>query len=563
MSSVALSMIVKDEYDEVLNLVAKAYTYFDEVNLVVSDKPTSESLSINTKQYGNVNVKYRPWNDKFDEARNVALDMCRTDYFFWLDADDSFDFRAIPQLVQIADENDIDAIFLPYNYMQDEQGNSITRHWRERLVRLGRGYSWRGWVHETCISDEKVVTHKVDFEVKHNATLEDAKESYKRNNKILEKAYAETNDPRYLFYLGMSAFTGKEYEKCLRLLSKYIAVGGSIEDLYRALGLISEAAYHLKDYETALEYATKSITLKPEYPMGYWLLAQYEADQDNYENALEWVRVSETKPDPNTLSVWDPTARERATLIAARSLFMLNRHNEALAELRKIPNNPDVHKIYEDFVEEADAETFVNLLPKIRKFFNSDKELWNALCHDIKYDVRIQQLRHLVNPPTSWTDKSIVIFCGQGFEEWGPHTLDKGMGGSEEAIVYLAPELAKLGYNVTVYGEAEMVQEADVPEGVEGWHRPVVWKHWKEIDTRDYFNIFVSWRAPQFLEKINAKVKLADIHDVLPEAAYIDDSDITYMVKSQYHRDLTPNIKNAKFHIVGNGIKKEQFNEVS
>ena len=148
MSTVALSMIVKDEFEQVELLVSQAFDYFDQINLVVSHKPTFNKLKKNFSD-DKVNIKYRTWNNRFDEARNVSLEMCTTDYFFWLDSDDSFDFRAIPQLVDIADENGIDAIFMPYNYMQDAQGNCITRHWRERLVRLGRGYSWRGWVHET------------------------------------------------------------------------------------------------------------------------------------------------------------------------------------------------------------------------------------------------------------------------------------------------------------------------------------------------------------------------------------------------------------------------------
>ena len=558
MSTVALSMIVKDEFAEVEVLLSQALDYFDQINVVVSDKPTYNKLKKNFPDE-KVNLKYRTWNNRFDEARNVALEMCTTDFFFWLDADDSFDFRAIPQLVDIAEANGIDAIFMPYNYMQDEQGNCITRHWRERLVRLGRGYSWRGWVHETCISDKKVVTHKVNFEVKHNATVDDAKGSYERNHVILEEAYEATGDPRYLHYLGMSYFTGKDYEKAGELLTKYLEVGGSIEDVYRTLGLLSECAYHLGKFDLALEYATKCATLKPEYPMAYWLLAQYEADQDNYLEALEWVKVSESKPDPETLSVWDPSSRERATLIAARCLFMLERYNEALQQIRKIQHLPEAQPVIEDFYEQADAEAFVNLLPKIRKFFNNDKELFEALCPAIRYDKRIKQLRNLATVPTSWTDRSIVIFCGQGYEEWGPHTLDKGMGGSEEAVVYLAPELAKLGYNVTVFGEAEMVQEPTVPEGVEGWHKPVVWQNWKELDTRDHFNIFISWRAPQYLEAINAKVKIADIHDVLPEALIKDYPDVTYFVKTNYHRDLYPKVSDDKFRVIGNGIKKEQF----
>ena len=123
------------------------------------------------------------------------------------------------------------------------------------------------------------------------------------------------------------------------------------------------------------------------------------------------------------------------------------------------------------------------------------------------------------------------------------------MGGSEEAIVYLAPELAKLGYNVTVYGE---VDERMTVDGVR-------WLPWKQIDMRDHFNIFISWRAPQYLEAINAKVKLADIHDVLPEALIKDYPDVTYLVKTKYHRDLYPKLADDKFAIIGNGIKKEQF----
>lgn len=546
MATVSLQLIVKDEFSEVFDMLQKASPYFDQINLTVSDKTTANKLKKCTWACKDFNVQYRTWTDRFDEARNANYAMSTTDYTFWLDADDEFDFSAIPQLVDIAEKNDIDAIFLPYNYAQDEEGNCITRHWRERLVKNGKGFEWRGWVHETYISDEKYVSHKVDAEVKHNTSPDKFQESFTRNLEILEKAYAATEDPRYLHYLGMSYFTNKDYQKAAETLSAYLEVGGSVEDTYRALGLISESAYQLKQHEVALEYATKCAVLKPEYPMAYWLLAQYEADQNNWKEALEWVRVSETKPDPETLSVWDPTARERAALIGAQADFMLGNYTEALAWLKKIPRNKNAQELYPDFLKEATAEKFVNLLPKMREFFTSDEALWNALCHDLKFDTRLKQLRNIATKPKKWSDKSIVIFCGQGYEEWGPHTLDKGMGGSEEAVVYLSEELYKLGWNVTVYGEHDS-----------GMSSPITWRPWKEIDTRDEFNIFVSWRTPQYLEKVKAKVKLADIHDVMPEGLMKNYDDVTYMLKSQYHKDLYPELKNYK--IIGNGIRKGQF----
>jgi len=554
-STVALSMIVKDEFENVEVLLSQAQDYFDQICVVVSDKPTCNKLKKNFPEF---DIKWREWNNRFDEARNASLDMVKTDFFFWLDADDSFDFRAIPQLVDIADENDIDAIFMPYNYAQDAQGNCVTRHWRERLIRLGKGYSWRGWVHETCITDQKKVEHKVDFEIKHNNVAASQKEraSYARNHAILEEAYAATKDPRYAHYLGMSYFTAEQYERAAELLSEHVEQSGNIEDTYRGLGLLSECAYHLGNFDMALEYATKCATLKPEYPMAYWLLAQYEADQDNFNEALEWVKVSETKPDPETLSVYDPTARSRAVLIAARSLFMLGRYNEALAQIRRIENMPEVQDVLEDFYEQADAETFVNLLPRIRKFFHNDESLYEALCDAMRYDERLRPLRYKVKKPVKWGDKSIVIFCGQGYEEWGPHTLDKGMGGSEEAVIYLSRELSKLGYEVTVYGEVphRVWDTTEEPKDYNVHYLP-----WKEIDMRDEFNIFVSWRAPQYIEKVNAKVKLVDVHDVLPKEIVKNFPDVTYMVKSQYHSDLLPEEVDRK--VVGNGIVKNQFKD--
>lgn len=558
MSTVALNMIVKDEFTEVNTILSIAYTAFDELNIVVSDKTTANKLTKEFAKFPKAHIKYRKWTDRFDEARNVALEMTTTDYMFWIDADDSFDFGHIEELVEVADANSIDAIFLPYNYAQDEDGNCTTRHWRERLIKMGRGFTWRGWVHETCLSDEPYSSHKVDVEVVHRTDADHDINSIQRNHEILTKAYEAEKDPRYLHYLGMSYFTFGDYQKCIELLNEYLQVGGSVEDSYRALSVISECAYYLKQPDIALEYASKAMVLRPAYPMAYYLLAQYEADQENWEEALEWCRTALSKPDPKTLSVYDPSARERCILTAAQAEFMQANYNRALAYLRKIPKNRTALSLFEDFQEEADAESFVTLLPKLRKFFRDDHDLWRALCRDMKYDTRLKALRNNVNRPKTWKDDSIVIFCGQGFEEWGPHTLDKGMGGSEEAVIYLSRELAKLGYKVTVYGE--------VTEPRADYYRKdsmdnVGYLPWKEIDTRDNFNIFVSWRSPQYLETIKAKVKLADIHDVLPTAMMKNYPDVTYLVKSNYHRGLAPDVEDKNIRVIGNGIKKDQFYE--
>lgn len=568
MSTVALSMIVKDEFKEVAQIVSDAINYVDEVNIIVSNKKTAVSLIEATSPFKSVNIKYRKWNNRFDEARNASLAMCTTDFVFWLDADDSFDFSAIEQLVNTAEDEKLDAIFLPYNYMYDDHGNLIARHWRERLVRLGRGYTWRGWVHETLISEENPKTGQIELPVIHNNVYneEDMSAKLQRNHDILEAGFLETEDPRYLHYLGMSYFSKGEYKTSIKLLNKYLEVGGSIDDLYRALSTISESAWRLENFDEAMEYATKCITLKPEDPQGYWMLAQYESSNENWDKALRWVRMSELCPDPNSLAVWDPTGRIRATFVAARSLFMMNKYIEAFNELKLIRDSEEAKIVWEDFEYEAEKEKFVTMLPALRKFFDSDRAIYHSLSDDLKYDSRLRSLRFSVTDPKAWDKDSIVIFCGQGYEEWGPHTLDKGMGGSEEAVVYLSRELSKLGYNVTVYGEVDSITY-DTAYKVNGpslsskvgdlYEYYVTYLPWKEIDTRDSFDIFVSWRQPLYIAPIKARVKLVDVHDVLPKNLFKNFPDVTYMVKSQYHSDLLP--KDVKRIVIGNGIEKEQF----
>src|SRR4051812_29335940 len=106
MATVALQMIVKDEYDQVIDLISKnpggAWPWFDQINLTVSDKPTANKLK-KELTHPRYNIKWRQWTDDFSAARNDNFAMATTDYVFWLDADDEFDFTKIPKLVELAE----------------------------------------------------------------------------------------------------------------------------------------------------------------------------------------------------------------------------------------------------------------------------------------------------------------------------------------------------------------------------------------------------------------------------------------------------------------------------
>lgn len=560
--SVSLHMIVKDEVKPVWNLVTEAAHNFDDIYLTVSDKTAANKLKKLVKtDFDNpemIHVDYREWTDNFSEARNHNWEKGKYhDYSFWLDADDEFDFSTIPELVDLAREHDYDAIYLPYNYAQDETGRCIAKHWRERLIRRSHPFDWRGVVHETLISDTPYKSFHAPYEVKHLSTS--ALESLERNHAILVKAVGEAKpgeiDPRHLMYLGLSHHGRKEHREALKVLTAYTEVSGWDEEIYRALCTMSEAAYQLDLVDKATEYAMRGMAMFPSYPQTYWLMAQYENDQGNYPEALEWAKGAETKPIPDTMAVVDPTCIGRCRIVGAQACFMLKRYTDALKWLLR-SDDPLAKELLPEFKEMAETETFFKVLPNIRKYFKSVSWLWDALEPEIKSDTRARGLRDVAKLPSVWDKKSIVFFCGQGYEEWGPHTLDKGMGGSEEAVIYLSRELAKLGWQVDIFNEVNdlQVDESDDPDVPNVLYHP-----WREFDERDNYNVFVSWRSPIYTSQINAKVKIVDVHDVLPEQIVKSLPDATYFFKSDYHRKLYPDLPDEQAHIIGNGIAESQF----
>ena len=402
-------------------------------------------------------------------------------------------------------------------------------------------------MHENLICDEHFKKADVNAPIIHTATKQHAVESKDRNHKILEKAYKATKDPRYIHYLGISYFVQEDYQKALDTLTEYISVGGWDEEVYRSLLKMSDAAYMLGRYEDALQYALQALGLMPDYPTAMYALANLEMQKNNYKQALEWIKTAARKPMPKTSSIYDPTMVDKGVMMGAVCEFELGNHREA-ADLLKQVKTMDVDPELQKEVEyEASIDRLQAILPALFKHYEDPKVLWDGLKEDIKWDGRFRKYREQFNEPKKWAKKSVVFFCGKGYEEWGAHTLDKGMGGSEEAIVYLSRELSKLGYDVTVYGE--------VPKPYKDGE--VKWVPWQRCDVRDTFDTLVVWRYPQVAKQFKARRIIVDMHDLLPQQHVKPMKDTVYMFKGQYHADQYPQITN--YNVVSNGVVLDQF----
>ena len=151
-------------------------------------------------------------------------------------------------------------------------------------------------------------------------------------------------------------------------------------------------------------------------------------------------------------------------------------------------------------------------------------------------------MKHKFLPERAWANNEIAILCGPGFEQWSPKSLKTGLGGSEEAVVYLSRELTNLGWKVTVYAN---------PMGDAGDHDGVEYKQWYDLNIKDRFNVLILWRIIGLVD-FNPKARYIMMwaHDV-PSNPDINEQRLNKIDKiavlSEYHKSLFRMSKDGQF----------------
>src|SRR3990167_7701151 len=172
-----------------------------------------------------------------------------------------------------------------------------------------------------------------------------------------------------------------------------------------------------------------------------------------------------------------------------------------------------------------------------------DRNMINPLIQSVPVSIAnepiLAEIRQAYMPERTHKENEITIFCGPGFEQWSPKNVEGGIGGSEEAVIYLTRELAKLGWKVTVYADP----------GVDaGEYDGVKYEPYFNFNAKDTFNILVLWRQLQSnLPK--AKKIYCWLHDI-PVATDFTPERLSnvdkIIVLSQWHRECIPNVPDDK-----------------
>lgn len=310
MQTLGVAIIARNSEKTIKNCIESFKEYAQQIVVVLAGESTDKTEEIVNSIEGVKLVKMPPiiepdwvkeilgdWDGTSDFAmsRNFSLSYLNTDWNFWVDSDDEV-YRAeiLSRLINEAKE-EVGAIWLPYHYAIDEFGNVNTVYERERLLRAKYGWVWKGRLHETVSPIQKCVfVRNDDVIIKHNHTAGGSRND--RNFKLLNIMLKEDpNDKRVWLYMGHQNFAAGNW---MDAAEWYLKFGTNNEvvalERYQALCYASKALREMNDSQS-IDTALSALSLFPEYRDAYLELAHSYLTNKDYEKAIHWAKLSDTK----------------------------------------------------------------------------------------------------------------------------------------------------------------------------------------------------------------------------------------------------------------------------
>lgn len=571
---IALALICKSTEEEAKLLdrcLKNVSPYVDGIFITETYVDNTRNISINEFKniYENTYISHFEWVNDFSKARNFNFSQIPKDYDYilWCDADDQF--RGLSQLRPTLEENpQIDALAFWYLYEFDDEKQPTVVHKKTMVIKNDGCAEWKGALHEDLCPTRSIDTKFVEgIDRMHFPAEGHQAEVAKRNVEISSKdAEANPLDPRVHFNLGNSLIGDGQYEKARTSLEKFMDMSNSADEKYLAVMRLGMIEDHLGNRSKAIEKYQLAIGMQPTYSDAYlqlgFLYFTYD-DMDAAENYL--LNGLIRKPPYHNIVVFNPRDYDYNPMSTlAKVYFRKSRPDLALPMLEGClqiyPNNKRLQNVVKEMqVETKRLEDVVKLVQKLDGITDT-KKIKAALAkvpRDLQSHPAVCSIRNKYFVKTESSGKDLVYYCGMTTHEWNPiMAKTKGIGGSEEAVINLSKQWAKMGYNVTVY--ANIGHEVIEDEGV-------TYKPFWEFNHNDKNDILILWRHPKLLDyDLNVGKVFVDLHDVIGKGEFNEKRLAKVdkiFVKTNFHRSLFPNVPDEKIAIVPNGMDFELFDQ--
>lgn len=529
------------------------------------------------------------WEGNFVKARNdLFAKVPKTyDWLGWGDIDDTIENPEQIQPVLAVMPDDVQGLYILYDYDHDDAGNVAISHWTSRVVRNNGTFTWKSSinddgpsVHETLNAIRSVRSVSNDeWKVVHHADRKRREASLLRNIDLLQAMYERQSktgevDPRILFYLATHLYDAYDFKGAKRLFAEYLTLSGWNEERSEAHVYMGRI-FKMEKSPNAKTAFLLAVGENPKNSNAYLELAKLEFEAKRYAQAVEWLRIAVDIKQEITPIVQFNNKHQIYTLLA-ESLTNIGGKSldEALKYITKAfklrPYDEQVKAARNQILKLIDYRDNMKAAHRLIRKLEQDEDeakilpLLDALPKELADTAPVIKARQHYTKPTKWPKKSIAIYIGDSsLGIWGPWSLNEGgIGGSEEAVVRLSRELTAIGWSVTVYGTP------GEKAGIDSWGgagKGVLWKQYWEFNAKDQFDVLIGWRQPTFFDfKLKARKKYLWLHDRMPKEEFtkerIDNFDKAIFV-SQYHSDCDEfgTIPASKKFVSGNGITPADF----
>ena len=581
---IALCLIVKpsDAESDVLNrlLTTEAlYKKFDDVFITITCKEgdlKGEKVKLVAEQ-AKAKISYFKWIDDFAKARNFNFSQVPKDFDFimWVDADDIVKgSKYIINALKKLDDN-VDGIILPYLYDFDKYGECNVRHNKIRIIRNNGSFTWTGMLHEDLIETRKVANFLCkDIQVLHLTNHQRVDIAIKRNYRITQKSLdADDKEPRNWLNHANSSYMAGHFKEAVETFFQFIQMSASEEETQLAWLRVADIFQKQNDFERAIESALEALRIRPWYPDAYYNLAQSFFNTQQFKHAKEMILTGLTKTPPeDTTVVWNPRDYDfNPLMLLAKIYYQLNEPHKAYEVLNGTKKQKGLigmfpkHEKLQEYAKEIkkicdELDVVDNICAKIEKAVTKwgIKKLLDSVPEKLKSHPKICLMRNIHFVKTESTGKDLSIYCFETSDQWNPELAKiSGFGGSEEAVLNMAPRLADLGWNVTVYNNCGY----EAKKYGKVWWKP----HWA-FNYRDKNDVVIAWRTPILYNfSVNAAKTYTWLHDTINQNEFTNKrlNNITKIFPlSQWHKKLYPGISNDKFIVSANGINVEQFDNI-
>lgn len=305
-TTLGLCVISRSYSRDVIRIINDYGRYFDKIYIQINGAGSVPKL-LPPK----VDVSRFKWCDDFGAARNALLRRVKTDYWMWLDTDDTIlNPSKLPTLLKKAAKDSCTAIALLYHTTYSTEGDLIEMDWRLRIVKASHIWRWINPVHEQLIADssfkeldsgEVAIVHRAKS-VRANAL------TLKRYHDVMMRLYQpEVKNPDWLLYfLGKSYGARDDFQKAIELFQQLASSSTVLEMVYTAWIYIAMAYYRLGQPNNATGALVKAIDTQPEWPDAYLIMGDWALTDGQPQLAIDWLKAGHSRQRPFSQMPFNP-----------------------------------------------------------------------------------------------------------------------------------------------------------------------------------------------------------------------------------------------------------------